>query len=199
MSNDTFDGILGMDALQDVVLHINRDAGTIAILSRPPADAGVAISLPRNFVLPQQKLFDRAIFMPYAPVGFSENEIIESQIDTGLGGGSFTLNSPTFEALSKARRMEPASDFLQVSLDGEQARAKRGVISGVSVSSFRHNNLMVTEQATGNVIGLNYLARFVVTFDFPRQVMYLSPGMLFAASEGELCLRLGLSPFAQLK
>lgn len=49
----------------------------------------------------------------------------------------------------------------------------------ITLGDFRHRDMVFTESPEQNKIGLGYLSRYVITFDFPRMKIYLKPGKRF--------------------
>jgi hypothetical protein len=63
------------------------------------------------------------------------------------------------------------------------------------VADFEHDDLLIRE-GPANALGLNYLSRFIVTFDFPNDQVYLEKGARFevptqVASSGLHVVRTG--------
>ena len=118
-------------------------------------------------------------------------ECVPFVVDTGWEAGSLALESATYgEIVNRGQGMIPLGESLGGGMDGV-GMSQFGLLKLIRLGDFYHENLLVNETRRLNIIGLNYLARFVVTFDFPGRRLLLKPSPLFAVSEAERTLRLG--------
>jgi len=100
-------------------------------------------------------------------------------VDTGCapGGGTGLLRADTFEALVGRGRVKPIDTALAGSLSGQSLR-RRGRVAEVELEGFRHADLIFSTSGW-NVLGLTYWSRYVATFDFPGQAIYLKKSTRF--------------------
>ena len=67
---------------------------------------------------------------------------------------------------------------------GEAAKHRVGRVPGIALLGFRHTDMVFEESGT-NVLGLNYLMRYTVTFDFRNNVINLKKGKRFEPGLGD--------------
>ena len=101
------------------------------------------------------------------------------KIDTGAQGNS--IQPDKFDAFIGTDIIRLGSRFASVTVAGE-VRGDRGRLSSLKVGPFAHEGIRVARVDSSSV-GLDYLSRFCVTFDFPENVMYLRKGLQFAKNE----------------
>jgi hypothetical protein len=98
-------------------------------------------------------------------------------IDTGYLG-TLQVNSQMFDDLENAGRVGMRSTIRFAGLGGTRS-SFQGRLDTLTLGRFTHRDLVLDRHSRKNVFGLLYLKRFVVTFDFPKQVMYLKPSKAF--------------------
>jgi hypothetical protein len=158
-------GIIGLDFLRQHRIQIDFDAGKLVFLDALEADPGIPISLTQV----QQR------YSATFSVAGEEEEFV---IDTGLGGlQSGDLNGGLCERLRKARKVRNVSKDCFMSLVGS-SQDKIMDLEDFCVAPFAHRHLYFG-QSQSNLLGLHYLSRYIVTFDFPNQRMYLRKGKRF--------------------
>jgi len=184
------DGIVGMDVLSQFVFQVDLARRKAYLLRSCPDDAGVAVP----FMDPDLSVMRNR----NANVGYPAPEILLTLpggnevpflVDTGYAG-SLGLESTICEQAITQQRISLLGDTLGGGLQSVETR-RLGILETIRLGEFQHRNLMIDEVRSFNIIGLNYLARFVVTFDFPRRRLLLRPSPLFAVSEAERTLRMG--------
>ena len=70
-------------------------------------------------------------------------------------------------------------------LVGGETACRRGELSEILVGKCRHAFRDFDAAATGNALGLGFLSRHRVVFDFPNSAVYLAPGSRFDQSFSE--------------
>jgi hypothetical protein len=162
-------GILGMDALGRFVLQVDLDAEKVRFLRTADADCGVAVRLVSE---PQQ-----APCVVGRVAGASDEHFI---LDTGMVGyGSGALKTELFESLASSNKLH----LLKMSFDESgagQSAQQNGRMECLCLEEFKHGDLIFARQKE-NLLGLNYLSRYVVTFDFPSRTVYLKKAKRFNA------------------
>lgn len=159
------EGILGMDFLGKYVLHIDFDGGELYFLEAAPPDAG------------------REFSIAWRP---GEVPTILAEI-SGSGRGSFVIdtgglsfNEANLEIL-RARDLARKGELQWIgpteggvtaggAFTGQMYRGKRLDLGGFSFAN------PVFVEAAQSSLGLNLLSRFTVTFDFPKQKLFLRKG-----------------------
>ncbi|HUG19090.1 MAG TPA: aspartyl protease family protein [Planctomycetaceae bacterium] len=167
-------GILGMSFLRDFVVQIDFDKGSVT-LSRTLSDEtdSKAVEIPLG--QSRNGLHTIAGRIPAADQPLD----VSFQVDTGASGVS--LNVAQFRLLLDQKQLQIVGKTISSDLGSDRWDYKAR-LSSLSVDKFEHANLLVSHtfspQQT-SVMGLSYLSRFKVTFDFPNQKLLLEPGKQF--------------------
>jgi hypothetical protein len=164
-------GILGMDFLRNHVIRIDFDTGKLTFLREAGREPGQAVPL----------TFDRgnrpSVVMEIA--GWGREEFV---VDTGYcKSGSGLLRHELFESLRTKRKLKEVGHEYFQTLGGSQGRL--GQVLGISVGELQVREPVFGARGDANLLGLGYLARYTVTFDFPRKIMYLKKGRRFRHPE----------------
>ncbi|HVA50274.1 MAG TPA: aspartyl protease family protein [Pirellulales bacterium] len=160
-------GCLGMDYLQSQQVRIDFDRGELAFLDSVPDDAGKRIPLYFSS--------EHGGIVAEVDIG-GARELFA--IDTGLVGVGH-LETRLLERLVRAGDATPFKNGEAVSVGSREFVAQpRARLDVVDLEGFRHRGL-VFSGATRSALGTRYLARYVVTFDFPSMIMYLKPGRMY--------------------
>jgi hypothetical protein len=155
--------------LRDKIFQVDFDAGKLRFVSHVPQDAGERLPLGWKDHLPYLEL----------DLGGAGKE--EFQIDTGycsLGAGS--LREALWEQLAASGGIKPlrtADAEVRTVLGARSTRHAK--IDCFRVGPFSHQGL-VFQHSERSTLGLGYLSRYVVTFDFTRSAIYLKPGREYA-------------------
>jgi hypothetical protein len=160
-------GLLGMDILIEHIVRLDFDAGK-AFLQSAGLHAGHPVRLTFKAGCP----YVHGVISKYdQPEAFL--------IDTGCGGHSTGgLREKRFQQLSERKRIQPTGKKLVA-----DARRKTwrdgGQLELFSLGPFHHRNLHFLSHPSRSLIGLAYLSRFTVTFDFPRDTVYFKENSRF--------------------
>jgi hypothetical protein len=150
-----------MDLLGQCRLQIDFDCGKLRFLeSLPPArdDLGDENPIQIND--------DGTPFLMGAVAGDLAERFL---IDTGAQGNS--LGAEIFDELLKRNLIRTGSSFASVTVGGS-LRGQRGKLKKLSLGQFEHAGLRFS-RVNVNSLGLRYLSRFRVTFDFPGRTAFL--------------------------
>jgi hypothetical protein len=165
-------GLIGMDVLAKHVVRIDPDQREVVFLRsiRPNPGRRVPITIENR--------------VPYVRVRISGIE--EPQlflVDTGCfpGGGTGLMRVEAFDELAKKDKIKITGESQAESLLGTTVR-RRGRVEEVSLADHRHAELIFNASAR-NVLGLTYWSRYVVTFDFPGNLMYLTQSSQFGRAD----------------
>jgi len=96
----------------------------------------------------------------------------------GVVTGGFTLGAPgssSVGAVSGVSTFEWCSSAC-CSSGTTLAKSSAGAIASLSVGKFRLRDLNTAAELDSNMVGLGFLRRFRVTFDFPEAKLHLEPG-----------------------
>lgn len=157
-------GILGMDCLQHYCIQLDFKAGKMRFLDPnhiKPAQLGTAFPLTFSSEGQGETGWTRP-YIHYA--GLAGGEDIDLLIDVGHSGDG-GLDPELFRRAIREHR-------LRVEADSNDAREPNGAAAPQCV----WNGRTYTDVYVGkgeNALGLRFLARHLVTFDFPRRTLYL--------------------------
>ena len=160
-------GILGVDFLKHHVIQVDFDEGRVTFVQERPQnepDWGTEFALSYDpGGLPQ--------IIGKLPDG-GEREFV---IDTGYQATG-SLDKHVFDALV-AQRDLPTRESTFAGLTGIE-RTVQTRLDRLSVGPFEYRGLILS-RAVGNILGLDFLSRHRVTFDFPNNKLYLKKGRQF--------------------
>lgn len=160
-------GVVGMDFLQNRVIRLDFDAGEVTFLRSVPRDAGVSV-----------------------PLGFSPRLIPTVTLSVGGAGRRVFLVDTGYAGLSVGRLsselLDPLIDNGNAIVHGtgvtvtalKSSQVREVYLREITLDEFRHSASPFAESDHESV-GLGYLSRYIVTFNFPRMKMYLKPGRRF--------------------
>jgi hypothetical protein len=89
--------------------------------------------------------------------------------------GTLGLRSDVYDYLLQNHGVTPRPDVLISSVGGTQSN-RQGAVTKFELAGKTHENLLVTEGRATSSLGLNYLRRYMVTFDLCAARIYLAPG-----------------------
>ncbi len=160
-------GIVGMSVLRKYVLQIDFDRGKLALLKpdyrkHPEWGSAVPIRLDK-------------LGTPIVTARMPASIKADFMVDTGRDD-SGSLTKPLFDYIVEEMNLE-TSEVPAVTAAGTVWKRKAR-IANVTVGQFTCKNLIIAE---GNSygLGLDWLRRFRVTFDFHNEKMYLKKGFQF--------------------
>jgi hypothetical protein len=165
------DGLIGMDFLKDYVIRIDFDRGEVTFLRSVGANPGhrMPITFQGNYphvMVEASGLVGQGRFL----------------IDTGSAGfGSGSLQREAFDILARLGKLRLAGESKPESFAVPHV-ARVGHVERIWLGHFNHEKLQFSESRK-NILGLNYWARYVVTFDFPNSAIYLKEGRRFNQPE----------------
>ncbi len=168
-----FYGILGASFHENLIVQIDFDEGKLLILAGHP-------------LREKEEWGESVRFVPDAPwfswVTASLDGVSQEQfmIDTGFSGTG-ELSQRLFDALAGSSRFTPIGETAAETVMGTK-RLPLGRLASFSVGPFHHQDL-IFGVSRRNKLGLAYLARYRVTFDFVAQKMYLKKGKRFSAPD----------------
>lgn len=159
------DGLIGMDVLSRYVIQFDFDARFVRFLDAVPADCGTRIPLGLS---PQKQ--------PMIQV-----EVAGEQITVGIDTGStreLNVRLTRWRQLQSQNRLS-RTRVIKLASAGGIAYSNQALIDGFKVAEHSFDKIQIgTSQVES--IGVGFLARHLVTFDFPNKAIYLKPGKLFS-------------------
>lgn len=160
-------GIVGMDFLYKHILRIDLDRGRIDLMKSVPATPGHPVDF---FWGPGR--------VPVIEADVAGLGAKEFRVDTARGGfGSGELRTALLEGLVAKGKCMVAGEANATGVKGSLV-SRIGKLDGFTLGRHTHRGLYFGESER-NLLGLGYLSRFVVTFDFPGGRMYLAKGRHF--------------------
>jgi hypothetical protein len=160
-------GFIGMDFLGNRIVRIDFDRGEVAFLKSVPQDSGRAISLG----LSPHSIPTAALDI----IGVGRRSFL---VDTGfLGDCSGTMHAGLLDPMIAGGHAAVVGTKLAKGLIRSSV-VREVRVQEVSLCGFRHRGMVFAEREK-DMLGLRYLSRFVVTLDFRRMKMYLTPGKRF--------------------
>lgn len=183
------DGVIGMDVLGRLVVSIDFDAGKLRIYTSADSSMGTPVPMLCKRGKAGELWFVRA--------ALGRNRTEDFLIDTGstveFSGG---ISQDVFDALSsdgELLHVPPASHGRAESIlfaGGGSMEMRAARLHRLAIAGFTHEGLYFFRERNRSALGLGYLSRYTITFDFPKRVMYLRPGG--RAAEADRCNRSGL-------
>ena len=162
------DGFIGMDFLLPHIVQLDFDAQKVRFLKTLPPEPGELFPIFLGTSRQQN--------VPHLWVKATDTALVFA-IDTGFNG-TLQVDSRSFDELDNGGRIGLRSEAMFSSAGGTHSHLT-GRLDSLTVGEFTHRDLIVDRHSRSNVVGLRYLKRFLVTFDFPRNVVYLKPGKGF--------------------
>jgi hypothetical protein len=169
------EGEIGMDVLRRHIVQIDFDQGILRFLTSLPPSPGEAIRL-----VPLGGE-DGAPTIGVVVSGLPSEKFI---VSTGRAGNALEIRSDFLAMLEEKEKVKMLGKEKAVTRSGGLL-FQTWRLDSVQVGKFRNERVTVNS-AEQNAIGLAYLARFVVTFDFPRSKMYLKKGAHFDDPDTQL-------------
>lgn len=169
------DGILGVDLLQRHVVQFDFDAGRLRFLSAVPADSGTKLRV--RYTTNGQ---------PAVAASVDNNTSAWFIVDTGCQGPNRYEESLFWElaGCGAIREIQRHDDqFLVPRAIENRIPCATGFANRTAVGPFMHRDLIIVTHRSVNLLGLDYLSRYVVTLDFPNGALYLKPGAAFERQE----------------
>jgi hypothetical protein len=174
-AGEEFHGILGRAFLQHYIVHIGFDRGEVLFLRNLPRYPGRF--MPMRF----QKGGPPTVEVKFK--GEKINWHFQFGLDTGMVGHAACIKSALFEELIELDMLAVTGESTSQDPAGRHTHTC-GSVESLAVAGFTQYDLGVVK-GNANILGLNYLARFVVTFDFPEKALYLHKGKKFDLPEGD--------------
>lgn len=162
-------GIVGMSFLKDRVVEINFDENRVAFLLSADNVEGERVSLD---MIPRANL-------PLVEVDVEGMGSRRFMIDTGAADW-IQLSGEDFDSLVASGALEVLGTSRYLDLSGK-SETRYGVVKSFTLGVFHHSDLRVERLAASrpNTLGIEYLKRYNLVFDFPKRALYLSKSKAF--------------------
>jgi hypothetical protein len=160
---DELYGIIGMSSLKKHVVRIDFDKGEVLFLKSAGRDSGGAIPLSYD----------------------NDRPVVRADL-SGWGEETFLLDTGIPWSESGGLRPLKVAALLVANLAQEVGGSQTGAVKGqrtISAKPLRLGEFTIPNpvfrECRRNLLGLDLLSRFVVTFDFPNDTLYLKKGNRF--------------------
>jgi hypothetical protein len=166
-------GVLGMDSLRHFIVQIDFDNGELKLYSsdsKAEAEWGEPLALRYNWANCPEIVIR------------SNDEPFTFMIDTGCSG--ISIDNDIFQRLYSKRQLCIIGKTLCSTTFGQKSENATYMLNRFSLGAFQHSNL-ICDQGNGNRLGLSYLSRYMVTFDFPHNTIYLKTGNRYQEVEND--------------
>lgn len=163
-------GVIGMSQLKLLNVELNCGAGRIRILNRILPEAGNEVRIRYSNAR-----------LPHVECSLAKTRKEYFLVDTGLSQ-AIILEPIVFDSLQQSNKIIPTGRVVRTGGGSQMEFSAAGLLSDFSIAGLELNDLVVLRGIRGgkNMLGMRFLSRFVVTFDFPNGTMYLRPGLRFA-------------------
>ncbi len=170
-----FHGEIGMDVLHRHIVQFDFDEGILRFLPAVPTGSGEAIR-----IFQQGQEYSVPILLLTVP-GEKPQRFF---VSTGRAGNSLDIDNKFLDELEEREKVTVLSKEKAIARTG--TRSFQTVrLEAIQIGSFRHEGIIANSDE-GNSVGLSYLSRYLVTFDFPRARMYLKKGANFDTVDAPL-------------
>jgi predicted aspartyl protease len=176
------EGIIGMPLFRSNTVELDFDAHRLVI--RP---ASIALDADRG--VPIRVTYNRSE-LPTIHATFGDNIIESCIVDTGFTG-TLALASKLYTKLSKQELISQQEDSSYAMTNGLRTE-RQGLLRSIKVADFSVSNVLVTDGGKESRVGLKLLRRFRVTFDLPRDRIYLAKGTAFDKPDKQPAVGVGL-------
>lgn len=158
-------GILGMDFLRAQVVQIDVGAGRVAFLTSTQGVAGKKVDID----------CDR-VGRPTLALDLPGSGPAQFLIDTGLcrfENGSIARE--TFAQLQRAGQLSAFDEAVAHPTLSAPRMPRSGLLARCTLGGHSHDNQLLIE-GESNVVGLSFLSRYKLTFDFLNATLIVEPG-----------------------
>jgi hypothetical protein len=161
-------GLIGLDFLKQYTVRIDFDRGKLYFLREPGPQPGAAITMVNGPLGPG---IDADL-----PIG--KHRFV---IDTGYRGHSGGLRKDAYDLLMALGHLHLVAEEKAQTV-GAVTKHVCGSLDSLSIGSFRHRELVFNREEN-SYLGLSYLSRFNVIFDFPRSTLYVTKSQYYNSSD----------------
>lgn len=173
------DGIVGLSALKQQVVRCKIDQKRVEFWDSIPEDSGSEI--PAKWQ--KQGGFEIELMC-------SGSHREKCLVDSG-NVAELTLRADLFDFLQFVGSISRVRE-VEFGTAEKIVRVKEGVLNQTVLGNWQHKELVVNRGTSFSIIGLKYLNRYMVTFDFPGRRLFLKPSKYFSEKSRRTCLGVGL-------
>ena len=165
-------GLLGMNLLKKYIVQIDFDKGTLLFLQpeeRQHSRWGNELSISYN-----------SLGIPMITGNIYDSIKVDFWIDTGATNSTGGLSSDIFDQILSEKELNTSEELIATASGIVRSREAR--IGNLFVGSFEYQDLIFAE-ANWSHLGMLFLSRHIVTFDFPNSRIYLKKGKEFKKND----------------
>ncbi|MGH7135309.1 MAG: hypothetical protein ACREHD_06185, partial [Pirellulales bacterium] len=181
------DGVLGMDVLRRTTFEVDPDLRTIRFYTGASGVFGTATPIVWS-TRPSGQLA-----VPMLRTTLADGTAHDFLIDSGTNGDTLdglyagNLAADRYDELVRRGKLISREIVFGVTTytfgdNGKSHQAFAGT-TGLSLGRFSHPQLIFIRDDRLNTLGLGYLSRYRVTFDFPNDTVYLQPSRSHARDD----------------
>lgn len=160
-------GVIGMDVLGDHVVRLDSDSGKLMFLRSPGATVGDGLPL----------IYFKQL--PFVVIDVPSCGKLSFMIDTGsVGRNSGMLDARTFEDSVMNGIGKQVAKTLFIDATGTTA-LRQALLEKVLAGDMECRKLVMDRSKEQRLLSLRFMTRFNVTFDFPRNMLYLEKSRHF--------------------
>ena len=176
-----FQGIVGMDFMQSYIVQLNFDKRKISFLKGSKETDLFGLFRPKENEHPEW-----GEPVPLKRNWFSNLRYVKGRLMDKINAEFLIDSGWHFPGVLKSSLFDRVSSMISRMKNGNQSAAVRTSNRGkviiteeFSVGTFEYND-MFFQKSNLSILGLPFLSRHLVTFDFPNDTMYLKKGMNFS-------------------
>ena len=173
------DGYLGVSLFRNYVLRLSSDDEQLELLTSLPTNRGTEIPVTWK----KSGMLELGLLCS----GTHQEKCL---VDTG-SMSALTLRRQLFDFLQATGSITKLREILLVTASGT-VRIQVGILDRIRLGDWEHTDVVVNRGTTFSYVGLKYLNRYTVTFDFPGRRLFLKPGKYFAEKSRRTCLGVGI-------
>jgi len=168
MSGHDVRGILGMSFLKGRVVMFDFDAGKVAFYRSFPTDVGNAVMLAYN-----------ETGIPFLNLDVAGRRTVTFRLDTGfVGGTAGNLETNTIAELTWDGSLKQTGRRTGLTWIHGDEPSREVQLTQMRLGTYEHRELPFIE-GKFNLLGLGYLSRYFVVFDFQNDRLILKRGLRF--------------------
>jgi predicted aspartyl protease len=179
VTGQPYDGVLGMDFLGRYKVHLDFDDQTLSIL------AAIGSEIKTNGWSVPLSVYRRRHFT--IPARLNSNTVLDLLVDSG-DNSTVSLNKEDWKKLFPSENAPNVHKLMiaTTSLKENITESLVGRLGELEIGGKKYRDLVCPlspHSAVASGLGLAFLRRHIVTFDFPNGLLYLRPGKRFETVE----------------
>lgn len=154
-------GVLGMDVLSNFCMTLDFDAKTLTF-----SKSSVSKEQKNASVLKDLEMLNS---VPGITLRINGQDV-RFALDTGANA-EVSIPSNLFGQLEESGAIKVTDSLIQIGADGNRTRVAEGILSDLRLGEFELEHLEVELSSGRPRLGLRFLARFLVEFNFPESTV----------------------------